>query len=60
MKEWGYGKGYDYPHRADAGWVPASYLPEGLEGTRFYEPKAIGVEKRFQEFLAAKGKRADH
>ncbi len=59
MKEWGYGKGYDYPHRAETGWVQASYLPEGLEGTRFYEPKAIGVEKRFQEFLAAKGKRGD-
>ncbi len=58
MKEWGYGKGYDYPHRSDAGWVPASYLPEGLEGTRFYQPKAIGVEKRFHEFLATKGKRS--
>ncbi len=57
MKEWGYGKGYDYPHRTEAGWVPAQYLPDEIKSERFYHPKDTGVEKRFQEFLSERGKK---
>lgn len=57
MKQWGYGKNYDYPHRSETGWVPSQYLPDELEGQRFYFPKSTGVEKRFQDFLAERGKK---
>lgn len=57
MKEWGYGKGYDYPHASDRGWVAAQYLPDEIKNDRFYHPKNSGVEKRFQEFLAERGKK---
>lgn len=51
MKEWGYGKDYQYPHDSDEGWVPVNYLPDKLARKRFYRPSGHGVEKRFQEFL---------
>src|SRR5205814_9993878 len=37
----GHGKGYVYPHEDPAGF-DMSYLPEELEGTRYYEPKESG------------------
>lgn len=57
MKTWGYGKGYDYPHNHEGGWVQAEYLPEKLKGKRFYIPTARGSEKKFQEFLSLRGKK---
>lgn len=57
MKEWGYGKGYDYPHAAEGSWVKAQYLPDEIKEERFYHPKPTGVEKRFQEFLHERGKK---
>lgn len=42
MKELGYGEGYKYAHdysgTALGGFAEQEYLPQGLEGTRFYEP----------------------
>jgi len=58
MKEEGYGKGYKYPHEAKAGWVPEQYLPDVLKDTRFYQPGDHGAEKKLQEFLKARGKKA--
>jgi len=40
----GHGKGYVYPHDDPAGF-DTSYLPDELEGTRYYEPKESGEEK---------------
>jgi putative ATPase len=40
----GHGKGYVYPHEDPAGF-DMSYLPEELEGTRYYEPKDSGEEE---------------
>ncbi len=51
MKEWGYGKGYDYPHKHEDGRTSVEYLPEKLKGKRFYEPSQHGTEARFAEFL---------
>ncbi len=56
MKEWGYGKGYQYPHNAEEGWVPEQYLPDVLKEIRFYRPSQHGSEKKFQEFLKGRGK----
>lgn len=44
QKEWGYGKGYQYPHNFPDAWVDQEYLPEGLSACRFYFPKDVGAE----------------
>lgn len=49
MKELGHGKGYQYAHDFADGFVPQQYLPDALEGTRFYEPSEIGFETRIAE-----------
>lgn len=56
MKQWGYGKGYQYPHDFDGGWRPAQYLPDRLKNRRFYHPTDRGAEHRFREFLKVRGK----
>jgi putative ATPase len=62
MKRLGYGRGYRYPHDHADAYVPESYLPEALEGLRFYEPTNRGYEaplgdrlKRWREQMLAKG-----
>jgi putative ATPase len=57
MKEWGYGKGYDYPHSHESGWTQAQYLPEKIKQKRFYVPTNRGSEKKFQDFLSVRGKK---
>jgi putative ATPase len=57
MKDWGYGKGYQYPHDFEGGWTPAQYLPDELKQVRFYRPGPNGNEKKFQEFLKLRGKK---
>ncbi len=52
MKEIGYGKGYRYAHDAPSAYLSQEYLPEGLEGERFYEPGPMGLEKRIAERMA--------
>ncbi len=44
QKEWGYGKGYQYPHNFPDTWVEQDYLPETLAGRQFYFPKDAGAE----------------
>ncbi|MFE6994691.1 replication-associated recombination protein A [Microbacterium sp. NPDC057659] len=44
-KRLGHGKGYRYPHDADAGVLPQQYLPDELDGRRYYEPKPLGAER---------------
>jgi putative ATPase len=46
QKEWGYGKGYQYPHNFPDAWVDQEYLPESLAGRQFYFPKEAGAEKQ--------------
>lgn len=53
MKEWGYGEGYDHAHEHEEGLTAMECLPEWLEGRRFYEPSARGVEQRIRERLEA-------
>jgi putative ATPase len=49
MKELGYHKGYQYAHDYDEGYTAQSYLPERLEGKRFYAPRGHGYEKTINE-----------
>lgn len=44
MKDQGYGQGYDYPHSHPEHFVKAQYLPEALQGSRFYSPTSQGAE----------------
>lgn len=44
QREWGYGKGYQYPHNFNNAWVDQDYLPEELLGRQFYYPRNNGVE----------------
>lgn len=44
QKEWGYGKGYQYPHNFPDAWADQEYLPESLAGRQFYFPKTAGAE----------------
>lgn len=41
----GHGRGYKYPHHYPGHYVSQTYLPEELEGKKFYQPGEEGVEK---------------
>ncbi len=58
-KKWGHGKGYQYPHDHPHHWVKQSYLPEGMEGVRFYRPSPHGREAAFEERLKEIKKKKD-
>ncbi len=50
MKQLDYGKGYQYPHNTDEGYVAdEQYLPDELAGQKFYEPTQRGYESRIKE-----------
>lgn len=43
-RAFGYGVGYDSPHRHPDGLAPQDYLPEGVTGAIVFRPKRIGEE----------------
>jgi putative ATPase len=51
MKEHGYGEGYRYPHDEDGHAAGVKYLPDRLEGARYYEPKNAGFESKLKARL---------
>jgi len=53
MKNLGYGRGYEYPHDAEDGFVPTPNLPEALGSPTYYDPKPIGREADLAQRLAA-------
>ncbi len=53
MKELGYGKAYRYAHDEPGAYAAGEqYLPDGLEGQRWYEPVPRGLESRIADKLA--------
>ncbi|MCK2028516.1 replication-associated recombination protein A [Microbacterium galbinum] len=44
-KRLGHGRGYAYPHDNEFGIVAQQYLPDELQGRRYYAPKALGAER---------------
>ncbi|MDJ0852833.1 MAG: replication-associated recombination protein A [Myxococcota bacterium] len=52
MKREGYGRGYEYPHDAEDGFVATRNLPEPLQDAVFYEPKEAGAEAETRRRLA--------
>jgi putative ATPase len=54
MKELGYGKAYRYAHDEPNVYAAGEqYLPDGLEGQRWYAPVPRGLELRIADKLAA-------
>jgi putative ATPase len=50
-REYGYGKGYLYPHDFEGADVDQQYLPDELAGHVYYEPSDQGLEKQIGERL---------
>ena len=58
MKDLGYHKGYRYAHDFSEGYVEQEYLPDQLQGSKFYEPAGHGYEKSIKERMEwRKGKK---
>ena len=51
-KRLGHGKGYKYAHDYPGNFVEQQFLPDQLQGERFYNPTNNGYEKRLAERLA--------
>ena len=49
----GHGKGYRYPHDHRHGVVAQQYLPDAVDGARYYRPTANGFEQNVISRLAA-------
>ena len=47
----GHGIGYKYAHDYPNHYVKQQYLPDGMEGTVFYEPSDNGYEKQINEHM---------
>lgn len=47
----GHGLGYKYAHDYPNHYVTQQYLPDGMEGMRFYEPSKNGYEKKIREHM---------
>ena len=55
MKDFGHGVGYKYAHDFPGHYVKQQYLPDELEGMKFFEPGDNGYEKdikKYMEFLS--------
>ena len=51
MKDFGYGKGYQYAHGFEGNFVNAEFLPEKIKGTKFYEPGKNPREEELRNYL---------
>ncbi len=51
QREWGYGRGYLYPHNFPKGWADQEYLPTEVAGRKFYHPKDQGEEPKLLSWL---------
>lgn len=47
----GHGEGYKYAHDYPKHYVKQQYLPDGMEGTVFYEPSDNGYEKQIKTHM---------
>lgn len=51
MKNMGYGKGYQYAHDYEGGFVNMEFLPEKISGEKFYEPGNNLREEELRKYL---------
>ena len=50
-KGFGHGKGYKYPHNYTGHFTEQQYLPDAVQGKKFYQPSDEGYETRIKKFL---------
>lgn len=55
MKEWGYGKNYQYAHNFAGAKVNQQHLPDELKARRYYVPTDRGLEAKIKEKLDGRG-----
>ena len=53
MANFGYGKDYQYAHKAPERLTDMQCLPDNLKGRRYYKPTDEGFEKRLKEKMQA-------
>ena len=51
MKNLGYGKGYQYAHSYEGNFVVSEFLPDALQGTKFYDPGNNPREEELRKYL---------
>ena len=51
MKEMGYGSGYQYAHDFLNQFAPQEFLPDQIQGSKFYEPGGNPKEENIRNFL---------
>jgi putative ATPase len=56
QREWGFGRGYKYPHAYPESWVEQEYLPKELVNRIFYQPKDQGMETKLNQWRKKKKK----
>ena len=54
MKEWGYGKGYQYAHSHKDAKVDQQHLPDEIKNRKYYHPTDRGIEGRIKERIEGK------
>jgi len=54
MKQLDYGKDYKYAHDFEGGFVDVEFMPKGLEGTKFWNPKNTARENTLRNYLKSK------
>ncbi|QLH53892.1 MAG: Replication-associated recombination protein RarA [Candidatus Kapaibacterium sp.] len=57
MEQFGYGENYKYPHDYPNHFLDENYFPQNFPETKFYNPTAIGYEKKILERLKSLWKR---
>src|SRR6185503_20793454 len=60
MKHHGMGVGYQYPHDFEGADVEQRYLPEALDGKRYYLPTDQGYESTISERMARRAAARAH
>jgi putative ATPase len=50
-KGFGHGKGYKYPHDFPGHYTLQQYLPDSVQGKRFYQPSEQGYEAKIKKFM---------
>ena len=56
MKQMDYGREYKYAHHFEGNFILQQYLPDKLEGKRFYSPQSNPREEEIRKFLREKWK----
>jgi putative ATPase len=56
MKQLNYGKDYQYAHSYEGNFVAEEFLPEKINGEKFYEPGKNAREKEIREYLKVRWK----